>query len=67
MPAPKERGLKQTVKKPISRTLFEFKALISIRSGHCTGTCRCREAQGLCESGLVRNPGYEMRMESVSR
>ena len=33
VPAPKERSLKQTVKKPISLTLFEFNDFISIRSG----------------------------------
>ena len=32
-PAPKERGVKHTVKKSISITLFEFNAFILVRSG----------------------------------
>ena len=33
VPAPKERGVKHTVKKSILITLFEFNDFISIRSG----------------------------------
>ncbi len=33
VPAPKERGVKHTVKKSISLTLFEFNDFISVRSG----------------------------------
>jgi len=33
VPAPKERGVKHTVKKSISITLFEFNDFVSIRSG----------------------------------
>ncbi len=33
VPAPKERGVKHTVKKSISLTLFEFNDFISTRSG----------------------------------
>ena len=44
--APKERDAKHTVKQSISLSLFEFNAFVSVRSSHCTGMCRCREAQG---------------------
>jgi len=46
VPAPKERDPKHAVKQSISLILFEFTAFVSGRSGHCTGTCRCREAHG---------------------